>query len=124
MRRLISGTLALALAFPAVAIAQERHERHEQTERAERTTQAQQARTSTPGRQTTTSRQQSVASHKFKTGERFDRSRAQNYSRIDYRSNSRLSSPSRGYTWVRSGNDALLVRLSNNVVARVVNNVF
>ena len=124
MRILISGALALALTIPSVAVAQDRHDRHQQTEQMKRPTQSQQTRQSGPARKGTTTKQRSVKAHKFTKGDRFERSRAQNYRRIDYRTQSRLSAPSRGFVWVRSGNDALLVRLSNNVVARVVNNVF
>lgn len=118
MKNFTAGALALVLAFPAVAIAQERTDRNKQSEQAE-----QSERTSRDN-QPSNSRQQSAKAHKFAKGERFDRSRAQNYRRIDHRSNSHLSAAPRGYIWVRAGNDALLVRLSNNVVMRVVGNAF
>ena len=118
MNKLISVALALALAYPNVAGAQDRQERNDRTE------QTQNSERSRSNEQRSDSRQQSSKAHKFAKGERFDRSRAQNYSRINYRSYSRLSAAPRGYTWVRAGNDALLVRLSNNVVTRVVDSVF
>ncbi len=63
-------------------------------------------------------------SHPFATGSRFSRASAPNYRRVDHRESRRLSAPAKGCVWVRAGNDALLVRLSNNVVTRVVSNVF
>lgn len=63
--------------------------------------------------------------HRFKKGERFSRARAANYRRLNYREHRRhLSAPPRGYVWVRAGDDALLVRLSNNLISRVVLDVF
>ena len=63
--------------------------------------------------------------HRFKKGERFDRSRAQNYRVVDYRSyRSHLRAPPRGYHWVRSGNDALLVAVTSGIVASVVAGLF
>jgi Ni/Co efflux regulator RcnB len=65
-----------------------------------------------------------VTVYRFAKGQRFDRHRAQHYARLDYRRYKRLSAPPRGYIWVRSGDDALLVRSSNNVILRVIDNVF
>ena len=61
----------------------------------------------------------------FRKGERFDRSRAQNYRVVDYHSyRSRLRPPPRGYHWVRSGNDAVLVAITSGIVASVVSGLF
>ncbi|MBO0749133.1 MAG: RcnB family protein [Porphyrobacter sp.] len=63
--------------------------------------------------------------HRFKKGERFDRKRAQYYRVINYKSyRSRLRPPPRGFHWVRSGNDALLVAITSGIVASVVSNLF
>ncbi|NCP24480.1 MAG: RcnB family protein [Erythrobacter sp.] len=118
MKKFISIALALALAFPTAAVAQDRKERNNRVERTQNNER------SSSNEQRSDSRQQSSKSHKFAKGERFDRSRAQNYSRVNYRNYSGLSAAPRGYTWVRAGDDALLVRLSNNVVTRVVGGVF
>jgi Ni/Co efflux regulator RcnB len=58
--------------------------------------------------------------HQFKRGEKFDRRKASNYQEINYRSNKRLKAPPRGYHWVRSGNDALLVAISSGVISSIV----
>lgn len=60
----------------------------------------------------------------FRQGQRFDRSYARNYAVIDYRRYHRLRPPPRGYHWVRSGNDALLVALGTGLIASVVANSF
>ncbi len=66
----------------------------------------------------------SNSGHKFAKGQRFERSKASNYRRIDYRQHRQLSAPSNGYVWVRAGNDALLVRLSNNLIMRIVAGIY
>jgi Ni/Co efflux regulator RcnB len=58
--------------------------------------------------------------HRFNKGERFDRTRAMNYSNIDYRRYRGLRAPPRGYHWVRNGNDAVLVAISTGIIASVI----
>ena len=57
---------------------------------------------------------QSNARHWAK-GQRFDRRQAQNYRQIDYRAyrGRGVYAPPRGYQWVQSGNDAVLVALAS-----------
>ncbi|EQB08394.1 membrane protein [Sphingobium quisquiliarum P25] len=56
-------------------------------------------------------------------GQRFDRRYARDYRVInDYRAY-RLSSPPRGYHWVRSGNDAVLVAIAGGIIGAVIGNV-
>ena len=62
--------------------------------------------------------------HQFKRGERFDRRQATNYREINYRTDKRLKAPPRGYRWVRSGNDALLVGGNNSVISSIVTGIF
>ena len=57
----------------------------------------------------------------FRRGERFYAERAPNYVIInDYRRWDRLRPPPRGYHWVRSGNDAVLVAITTGIVASVI----
>jgi Ni/Co efflux regulator RcnB len=57
----------------------------------------------------------------FRRGERFYSNRAPNYVVIDdYRRWDRLRPPPRGYRWVRSGNDAVLVGIASGIVASVI----
>lgn len=55
-------------------------------------------------------------------GERFDRRYARNYRAVDYRQyrGRGLYAPPRGYGWVRSGNDAVLVALASGVIGAVI----
>jgi Ni/Co efflux regulator RcnB len=60
-------------------------------------------------------------------GQRFDRRYAQNYTEIrDWRAyrGRRLYAPPRGYHWVRSGNDAVLVALTGGLIGAVLSGAF
>lgn len=65
-----------------------------------------------------------VVTRKWTRGQRFDRRYAPNYRVIDYRwyRNHRLYAPPRGYYWVRSGNDAVLVGITSGVIGAVIAN--
>ncbi len=60
-------------------------------------------------------------------GQRFDRRYAQNYREVpnwqQYR-NRRLYAPPRGYHWVRSGNDAVLVAIAGGAIGAVLAGAF
>jgi Ni/Co efflux regulator RcnB len=60
-------------------------------------------------------------------GQRFNRAEARNYRQInDWRQyqNRRLYAPPRGYQWVQSGNDAVLVALTSGLIGAVLGGVF
>jgi Ni/Co efflux regulator RcnB len=59
----------------------------------------------------------------WKRGERFDSRQARNYRQIDYRQYRGLRAPPRGYRYVQSGNDAVLVGITSGIVAAVLANV-
>jgi len=60
----------------------------------------------------------------WRRGERFDYRRARNYRVItDYRGY-RLRTPPRGYHYVRSGNDAVLVGITSGVIAGIIAGAF
>jgi Ni/Co efflux regulator RcnB len=61
-----------------------------------------------------------VTTRHWRRGERFDRRYAQNYREIDYRRYRGLRAPPRGYHYVRSGNDALLVGVTSGIIASVI----
>lgn len=67
------------------------------------------------------------ARHRWAKGQRFDRRYAQNYRDIpnwqQYRGR-RLYAPPRGYRWVRSDNDAVLVAISGGVIGAVLSGAF
>lgn len=64
---------------------------------------------------------------RWNRGQRFDRRYAQNYREIpnwqQYRSR-RLYAPPRGYHWVRSGNDAVLVAVAGGLIGAVLAGAF
>ncbi|WP_315760143.1 RcnB family protein [Sphingomonas sp. Y38-1Y] len=58
----------------------------------------------------------------WQRGQRFDRRYATNYRQIDYRGyrNRGVYAPPRGYQWVQSGNDAVLVALASGLIGAVI----
>jgi Ni/Co efflux regulator RcnB len=65
-------------------------------------------------------RKATPASHRWAKGQRFDRSRATNYRVVNNYRDYRLSAPPRGYHWVRSGNDAVLIAITSGLIGAVV----
>lgn len=57
-------------------------------------------------------------------GEKFDQRRASHYQVVDYRQHRGLKAPPRGYHYVRSGNDILLVGITSGVVASILGGAF
>jgi Ni/Co efflux regulator RcnB len=58
-------------------------------------------------------------------GQRFDHRYAANYRVVtNYRSYHRLYTPPRGYHWVRSGNDAVLVAITSGLIGAVIGGAF
>ena len=55
----------------------------------------------------------------WRKGERFDSRYARNYRQIDYRHYRGLKAPPRGYRYVQSGNDAVLVGITSGIIAAV-----
>ncbi len=60
----------------------------------------------------------------FRKGERFDRTHARNYQVVDYRKYRNVKAPPRGYHYVRSGNDLLLVGITSGIVSAVTAGMF
>lgn len=58
----------------------------------------------------------------WRKGERFDTRQARNYRQIDYRKYRGLRAPPRGYRYVQSGNDAVLVGITSGIIAAVIAN--
>lgn len=53
-------------------------------------------------------------------GQRFDKRYATNYRVVNNYRDYRLSAPPRGYQWVRSGNDAVLIAITSGIIGAVV----
>lgn len=114
-KKLIQATIATALvATPMIAATAEAQ--------TQRTTTVQQRPNGTIVKKTTVTRTPNYRA--WRKGQRFDRRYARNYGVIDYRryKTRRLYSPPRGYHWVRSGNDAVLVGVTSGIVAAVIAN--
>jgi Ni/Co efflux regulator RcnB len=56
----------------------------------------------------------------WRRGERFDYRRARNYQVINNYRGYRLRTPPRGYHYVRSGNDAVLVGITSGIIAGII----
>jgi Ni/Co efflux regulator RcnB len=61
-----------------------------------------------------------IQSHRWAKGQRFDRRYATNYRVISNYRDYRLSAPPRGYHYVRSGNDAVLVAITSGIIGAVI----
>lgn len=58
--------------------------------------------------------------HRWAKGQRFDRRQASNYRVINNYRGYRLNSPPRGYQWVQSGNDAVLIAITSGIIGAVI----
>ena len=67
-------------------------------------------------------RYSAVQQRHWAKGQRFDRRYATNYRVIDNPRAYRLSSAPRGYQWVRSGNDAVLIAITSGLIGAVIGN--
>ncbi|WP_066560398.1 RcnB family protein [Croceicoccus bisphenolivorans] len=120
-RNIVASAVATAMLLPAVpAMAKDSHDRdrYEQNDQHDN-------RSQSKGASAKDNHGQRVAytAHKFRKGEKFDRRRATNYRVVNYREYRALKAPPRGYHYVRSGNDVLLVGLTSGIVAAVVSNL-
>ncbi|MBX3564817.1 MAG: RcnB family protein [Sphingomonas sp.] len=59
----------------------------------------------------------------WQRGQRFDSRYARNYRQIDYRQYRGLKAPPRGYRYVQSGNDAVLVGVTSGIIAAIFANI-
>ena len=59
---------------------------------------------------------------KWQRGQRFDQRYAPNYRQVDYRQHRGMKAPPRGYRYVQSGNDAVLVSVATGIIAAILLN--
>jgi Ni/Co efflux regulator RcnB len=69
-------------------------------------------------------RQSQFQARRWNRGERFDSRYAQNYRVITNPRAYRLHDAPRGYRWVRSGNDAVLVAVASGLIGAIIGNSF
>ena len=119
MKKILIAILATAAAASPLAATSAEAQRHETT-----TVVRERPNGTVVTRRTTVNRPNY---RRWQRGQRFDRRYAQNYREIGdwraYRAR-RLYAPPRGYHWVRSGNDAVLVALSGGIVGAVLSGAF
>lgn len=60
--------------------------------------------------------------HRWAKGQRFDRNQVRNYRVISNPRAYRLNNAPRGYQWVQSGNDAVMVALVSGIIGAVIGN--
>ncbi len=69
-------------------------------------------------------KQQRAQFRQWKRGERFDRRFASNYRVISNPYYYHLRPAPRGYRWVQSGNDAVLIAITSGIIGALVANAF
>ena len=122
MKKFILAALATSILASPIAIAPAEAQMHERQTTTVR--EGPHGRTVVTNRTVVNNRNQY---RRWNKGQRFDRRYAQNYREIgDWRAyrGRRLYAPPRGYHWVRSGNDAVLVALSGGLIGAVLGGAF
>lgn len=125
-KNIVAGAIATALLVPAVpAMAKDNYDRdrQEQNYKSSDNNRAKQRQYASNSARDNHGQKVSAAAHKFRKGEKFDRNRATNYREVNYRSYRQLKAPPRGYHYVQSGNDVLLVGITSGIVSAVVSNL-
>jgi len=115
MKKFILGLVAATMvATPALAAAPIQHRGYE----TQRTLVTHRVNGTTVVKQT----QRGGQYRNWRKGQRFDSRYARNYRQIDYRRYHGLRTPPRGYRYVQSGNDAVLVGITSGIIAAVFAN--
>ncbi|MBB3989370.1 RcnB family protein [Croceicoccus naphthovorans] len=125
-KNIVAGAVATAMLLPAVpAMAKHRdHDRYEHSYRDnDRHDSRYDRRDSRSYRGDNHGKYVSRAAHKWRKGERFDRRYARDYRVVSYRDYRGLRAPPRGYHYVRSGNDVLLVGITSGIIGAVIGNM-
>lgn len=131
MKKFILGLVAASVAAtPVMAAAAPQPQRHTEVQR---TIVKQRPNGTTVVKQRTVQQQRNVQQRQiqrapqyrtnWRKGERFDNRYARNYRQIDYRQYRGLKAPPRGYRYVQSGNDAVLVGITSGIIAAVFGNL-
>ncbi|UYY59162.1 RcnB family protein [Sphingomonas sp. S2-65] len=122
MKTFILGLVAASVAaMPVMAAAPQQHYGNQHRTEVQRTTVTQRHNGTTVVKQRTAYRAPQYRS--WHRGERFDNRYARNYRQIDYRQYRGLRAPPRGYRYVQSGNDAVLVGITSGIISAVFANM-
>ncbi|OYY71301.1 RcnB family protein [Sphingomonas sp. 28-63-12] len=126
MKKTILSTIALSMIATPVLAADRRDDRRDTDQRtvivqkqpSQRTVIVQKQTYQAPRYQAP--RYQAQQNRNWRRGERFDYRQARNYRVInDYRAR-HLKAPPRGYRYVQSGNDAVLVGITTGLIAAII----
>jgi len=133
MKKFILGLVAASVAAtPVMAAAPQQHYGNQHRTEVQRTVVKQRPNGTTVVKQRTVQQRQVVQrpvqrAPQYRTnwrkGERFDNRYARNYRQIDYRQYRGLRAPPRGYRYVQSGNDAVLVGITSGIISAVFANL-
>jgi Ni/Co efflux regulator RcnB len=113
----LAGVAASVVAAPAAAAPFGHNDNRGRVERAQTTKVIQRAN----GRQVIKVKQ--VQQRNWRKGQRFDSRYAANYRVIRNPRAYRLYDAPRGYRWVQSGNDAVLVAITSGLIGAVLGNI-
>jgi Ni/Co efflux regulator RcnB len=120
LKTIILGTVAASVLAAPVAAAD--FGRNNDRNRVERVQTTRIVQRNNNGRQVVQVRQ--VQNRKWARGQRFDSRYARNYRVIQNPRAYRLHDAPRGYRWVQSGNDAVLVAIASGLIGAVFGNAF
>ena len=124
MKKFAIAIAALATVFSTSAMAAPGNNGHDNRGSSQRTEQRADQRHDDRGRgEVRQTRNQQSANRSWKRGDRFDSRQARNYRQIDYRQYRNLKAPPRGYRYVQSGNDAVLVGITSGIIGAVFANL-
>jgi Ni/Co efflux regulator RcnB len=119
LKTLILGTVAASVMAAPAAAADFGRNGHGQVQRLQTT---KIVKRNNNGRKVVTVRQ--VQNRKWARGQRFDSRYARNYRVIQNPRAYRLHNAPRGYRWVQSGNDAVLVAIASGLIGAILANAF
>jgi Ni/Co efflux regulator RcnB len=119
MKKIILGLVAASLAATPAMAAAPQHRGYE----AQRTVVKERRNGTTVVKQRSVQRAPSYQYRSWQRGQRFDSRYARNYRQIDYRQYRGLRAPPRGYRYVQSGNDAVLVGITSGIIGAVFANI-
>ncbi len=119
MKKFLAAAVAASvIAVPAAAAPFDRHDGRAKVERVQKTKIVHKRN----GRKVVKVKQ--VNRRNWHRGQRFDRRYAGNYRTINNYRAYRLQAPPRGYRWVQSDNDAVLIAITSGLIGAVIGNAF
>ncbi|TGX56212.1 hypothetical protein E5A73_03725 [Sphingomonas gei] len=127
MKKFILGLVAASIAAtPAMAAAPQQHRGHDAPRQQMVVKQRPNGNVvvrQTPQRGHGYQNGNAYQTRNWQRGQRFDSRYARNYRQIDYRQYRGLRAPPRGYNYVQSGNDAVLVAITSGIIGAVFANM-